>query len=108
MVHNGRGVVLDGSTQLPTTTKPLDLTAGVLPSIRAKSGTRYGPIECASAILVVHHVQWPALLDARDLERIGEFATSIASRFKEIWIVNNYGDPAQRVPFGRMEPIVHE
>lgn len=47
----------------------------------------------------VHHVQWQWPLDEHDRRRVAEFATSTDSKFKEIWIVNEYGDLAQRVPF---------
>jgi hypothetical protein len=97
-VHNGRGVVDEGRTEIPLRTRPLDLVVGVFSAVSAKA-EKYGPGEASEAVLVVHHVQWPLPLDGRDLKRIGEHAAQIRATFREIWIVNEYGDPAQRVPF---------
>jgi hypothetical protein len=43
---------------------------------------------------------WDAIPTASKkwLRRIGEYARLAAIPFLEIWIVNEYGDPAQQVP----------
>lgn len=41
-------------------------------------------------------------LEESDLKRIAEHASNIGASFLEIWIVNEYGDPPQRVP---LEPV---
>jgi hypothetical protein len=99
-VHNGRNVVLDGSNNLPASTKPIDLVVGIFAAIAAKS-THYGSNEAEQAILVVHQVHWPSILDETSLKRVANHALQIGAPFREIWIVNEYGDPAQRVPFVR-------
>jgi hypothetical protein len=104
-VRGGRGFVLDGHTRMPVSTRPVDPVVGILAAIEAKA-KHYGRAEASSSILAVHHVQWAFRLDAGRLRRIADHAAQIGAPFREIWIVNEYGDPAQRVPFGD-QPEAH-
>lgn len=97
-VQNGRGIVFDGRTEMPVSTRPINPIVGILAAVSAKA-QKYGRDEASTAILVVHHVHYPSLLDEGDLRRISDHAVQIGAQFREIWIVNEYGYPAQRVPF---------
>jgi hypothetical protein len=94
-VRNGRPIVLDGRTAMPPSTRPVDPTIGICNAI-AKKSEHYGRAEASSTILAVYHVQWPDRLDPGRLQRIADYAAQIEAPFREIWIVNEYRDPAQR------------
>lgn len=94
-VHDGQEFVLDGETEMPLVTRPTDPTAGILPAI-IKKASKYG---VEPPILVVYHVEQVSRLDDGVLRRIADHATAIRAPFREIWIVDEYGGPAQRVPF---------
>lgn len=82
---------------MPVLTRPVDPVAGILVAIDAKAA-KYGRKEAARALLAVHHVQWPWGLEDIRLRRIADHARAAGVPFREIWIVNEYGDPAQHVP----------
>jgi hypothetical protein len=92
-------MVLTPGTEIPLTTHPCDPIAGVFSAIDHKA-KRYGLSEASEAILIIHHY-WPFLLEQNYLERLGDYASRTAAPFREIWIVNGYGDPAQQVSFTR-------
>jgi hypothetical protein len=93
-VVDGVGIVLNHECTAPVSCQPHDPIAGVMSAITRKA-QKYGPSEIEETILGVHMVQWPWLLMRRELERIAAHARSV-SRFREVWIVNEFGDPAQR------------
>jgi hypothetical protein len=97
-VCNGAGVVLAGRTELPPRTRPVDPVLGVFAAIESKT-KKYGNRESSRAVLVLHHVQWLSSLDEHNLRRVADHATRTRALFREIWIVNEYGDPAQRIPW---------
>jgi hypothetical protein len=96
-VSGGKGRVFTADDEIPARTKPCNPIAGVFAAIDAKA-KKYGPDEARQAILVVHHVQWPFLLEQSYLRTLGKHAYRTGAPFREIWIVNEYGDPAQQVP----------
>lgn len=98
VVCDGEGIVLRAGTEIPVSTHPCDPIAGVFSAIDHKA-QRYGPNEASGAILIIHHVHSPFPLEPNYLERLGDYARRTAVPFREIWIVNEYGDPAQQVPF---------
>jgi len=99
-VRDGRPFVLDDATKPPPVTQPKDPTIGIVSAMRGK-GVRYGPNESRAAILVVHQVQWPFPLAPYHLGRVAKAAEEENIPFLEVWIVNEYGDPAQKVPLSR-------
>jgi hypothetical protein len=96
-VSDGIGAVFTADDEIPVRTKPCNPIAGVFAAIDAKA-KKYGPGESRQAILVVHHVHWPFLLEQNYLKTLAEHADRTGAPFREIWIVNEYGDPAQQVP----------
>ena len=99
VVHRGQGIVLEAGNLIPVRTRPVDPVVGILRALELKTG-KYEPAAAASAILIVHHVQWHSLLEPERLSRVADHAAQIGASFRQIWIVNEYGDPAQKVPFG--------
>jgi hypothetical protein len=67
----------------------------IVAAIRQKTEKRYahtGPI-----VLIVHF-RWPFALERSQLLSIANQAQELGSHFSEIWVANEYGDPAQKIP----------
>lgn len=84
-----------GDQLIPIDPRPRRLAEWVGPAVQKKIAKRYGPAE--KAILLVD-LDWPFPLRESDLIEIGQALKVWGSKFREVWIVNAYGDPPQRVP----------
>jgi hypothetical protein len=99
VVNRGQAIVLEPGTPMPVKTRPVDPVVGILRALELKTG-KYEPAAAANAILIVHQVQWHSALEPERLRRVADHAARVGAPFRQVWIVNEYGDPAQKVPFG--------
>ena len=94
-VADGRAFAIDPrKSQLPVSlfTKK-DVSGWIAVAVKQKIAKRYANAPDAILGINLHH---PFRLEAFELRRI---ADAVAGHpFREIWVVNGYGDPAQRVP----------
>jgi hypothetical protein len=64
---------------------------------RGRKCRKYGPGEARGTILIVHDVQFPLPLHPDYLQRIIRHAVTVCAPFRELWVVNEYGDAAEWV-----------
>lgn len=96
--RRGNTTVLDSAdVTLPPALAPIDNVSGIVAAIQKKA-SKYRPHQVSGSVLVVHHVQQISLLSPFELAKIAEGISSYDAAFLEVWIVNEYGDMAQRVP----------
>jgi hypothetical protein len=87
-------VPLDGKHMIPPRLYPHTPVPWILAAVRQKIAKRYS--NASDAILVVDYEQ-PFTLARSELSALAA-AIGSGCPFREIWILNHYGDPPQRAP----------
>jgi len=101
-VHAARGaygsepfaIPLDGTTLIPPRATLVHPEQWVAAAVQQKLA-KYGPMP--DVVLVVH-LHSPDDLERSQLEWLRRWHDTHGSPFREVWVVNDYGTPAQRVP----------
>jgi hypothetical protein len=93
-VMRGKGFAIDPTVDvLPINLYPTEVWGWIAAAVKQKIAKHYAG---ADGTILGVHLQHPLQLDAGELKKA---AREIGARpFREIWIVNGYGDPASRLP----------
>lgn len=88
--------LLDGKTELPLVTTPVNQDEWVLQAVHQKIAKNYASGTPAVLVVQLHS---PLPLTRIEVERLAEAVRSLGARFKfaTLWVVNDYGDPPVKI-----------